>query len=101
MTDGEIHDMDASIETIIKNANLPMSIIIVGVGNESFQNMIRLDGDGGLTSPKGNIKCPRDIVQFVPFNKFQGNAEAMAAELLKEIPYQITQYFVIISLFRQ
>lgn len=74
-----------------------MSIIIVGVGNESFQNMIRLDGDGGLTSPKGNIKCPRDIVQFVPFNKFQGNAEAMAAELLKEIPYQITQYFTMMN----
>jgi hypothetical protein len=25
--------------------NLPMSIIIVGVGNEDFGSMVRLDGD--------------------------------------------------------
>lgn len=85
--------MDGTIETIIKNANLPMSIIIVGIGNDNFEQMVKLDGDNGLVSKTGS-KCPRDIVQFVAFNKFKGNAGEMAAELLKEIPPQVSQYFV-------
>lgn len=47
LTDGEIHDMKETIEEItdIANRNLPVSIIIVGVGSEDFSNMIKLDGD--------------------------------------------------------
>ena len=33
---------------------------------------IALDGDAGLYNTQGK-KCPRDIVQFVPFSKFSGN----------------------------
>ena len=47
LTDGEIHDMDATINEIaeISSQNLPVSIIIVGVGDEDFANMVKLDGD--------------------------------------------------------
>lgn len=45
--------------------------------------MVGLDGDGGLVSPKSDKKCPRNIVQFVPFSRFKGNAEAMAGQLSK------------------
>ena len=56
--------------------------------------MIELDGDGnGLYSPKGQ-KCPRDIVQFVPYRNFNGNPQLLTSELLREIPTQVTQYFV-------
>lgn len=58
--------MDRSIDLIIQAANLPLSIIIVGVGNADFTNMNRLDGDNGLYNSKGT-KAARDIVQFVPF----------------------------------
>lgn len=94
LTDGEIHDMAATKDLITRNANLPTSIIIVGVGNADFDNMIELDGDGkGLYSSSGQ-KCPRDIVQFVPFRNFNGNSQLLTAELLREIPTQVTQYFV-------
>lgn len=47
ITDGEIHDLKETIEVIadMAHSNLPVSIIIVGVGNEDFSNMARLDGD--------------------------------------------------------
>jgi len=47
VTDGEIHDMKSTIDEIayISQKNLPISIILVGVGNEDFGNMVRLDGD--------------------------------------------------------
>jgi hypothetical protein len=50
LTDGEIHDMDATIDKIINSSNIPLSIIIIGVGNENFNNMKILDGDSGLRS---------------------------------------------------
>jgi len=39
MTDGEIHDMDKSIDQIVVSSSLPVSIIIVGVGNANFSSM--------------------------------------------------------------
>ena len=57
--------MDQTIDLVIKAGNLPLSIIIVGVGSADFTNMNRLDGDNGLYGSNGN-KALRDIVQFVP-----------------------------------
>jgi hypothetical protein len=47
VTDGEIHDMEETIEEIadIAERNLPVSIIIVGVGDQDFSSMVKLDGD--------------------------------------------------------
>jgi hypothetical protein len=49
---------------IVAASNLPMSIIIVGVGNENFQTMEYFDGDktGPVKDAQGN-KAARDIVQ--------------------------------------
>lgn len=60
MTDGDIHDMDQTINSIVDASELPISIIIVGVGNEDFKSMRKLDGDEGLTGSKGKSK--RDVV---------------------------------------
>lgn len=95
LTDGTIHDMAETKDIIVKNANLPISVVIVGLGKANFDDMKELDGDGGLFSQ--GTKCPRDIVQFVPFNKFGGNAQLLTQELLREIPNQVNQYFVIFS----
>ncbi len=64
LTDGAIHDMKETIDVIadISKKLLPVSIIIVGLGNEDFSNMVRLDGDDYA------IKVGvRDIVQFVKY----------------------------------
>ena len=53
LTDGEIHDMDQTVDKIIEAASLPLSIIIVGVGSANFDNMSKLDGDNGLYGSGG------------------------------------------------
>ena len=45
ITDGIITDMEDTKRSIVAAAGLPMSIIIVGVGNEDFSAMEELDGD--------------------------------------------------------
>lgn len=69
--------MDRTIDLIVGNSNLPLSIIIVGVGNADFSNMNTLDGDNGLFNSKGQM-ANRDIVQFVPFNQVSGNSDLLA-----------------------
>ena len=48
LTDGTIHDMQTTIKSLINSFHLPLSIIIVGVGNADFTDMEILDGDSGL-----------------------------------------------------
>lgn len=92
LTDGAIMDMDETIKSIIVASALPISIIIVGVGNSDFSSMESLDCDTGrLTDSRGNSIC-RDIVQFVPFSKFAGNSVALAAEVLREVPHQLVEF---------
>ena len=58
--------MADTVEAIVKSTHLPLSIVILGIGNADFRNMSKLDGDGpeGLTDRRGN-KSQRDIVQFI------------------------------------
>eukprot|EP00828_Plagiopyla_frontata_P003800 TRINITY_DN11254_c0_g1_i2.p2 TRINITY_DN11254_c0_g1~~TRINITY_DN11254_c0_g1_i2.p2 ORF type:complete len:323 (-),score=48.85 TRINITY_DN11254_c0_g1_i2:185-1153(-) len=91
LTDGEIHDMDQALRNIVDSWDLPLSIIIVGVGNEQFEKMETLDGDEGLWDSSGR-KAKRDLVQFVPFNKFNGNPDVLAENVLQELPTQLCQY---------
>jgi hypothetical protein len=39
LTDGEIHDMSQTIESLVLSSDLPLSIIIIGVGNADFSKM--------------------------------------------------------------
>ena len=96
LTDGEIHDMENTINCIIQSAALPLSIIIVGIGNADFTKMETLDGDEGLYNSNG-VKAERDLVQFVPFRKFSGNPEALAREVLYEVPDQLVEYMQIVG----
>ena len=66
LTDGEIHDMDLTLDLIDRSSHIPLSIIIIGIGNADFSSMETLDGDNGVTNTKG-VKLKRDLVQFVPF----------------------------------
>ena len=79
--------MDQTKDIIIKMCHLPISIIIIGIGEDSFEKMQELDSDDKvLTNSKGK-PAMRDIVQFVKFNDFRNNSsEALAEEVLKEVP---------------
>ena len=88
--------MPATVDLIVSASGLPISIIIVGVGNADFNNMVTLDGDNGLTDSRG-VRCPRDIVQFVPFREVGNNSASLAQELLRELPKQVVQYMNVIG----
>ena len=77
LTDGEIHDMQQTVDSVVAAADLPLSIIIVGVGNDNFASMKKLDGDSGLIGSNGQ-KAKRDLVQFVPFKEVSGNGAQLA-----------------------
>ncbi|XP_064425236.1 copine-8 isoform X2 [Latimeria chalumnae] len=98
ITDGVISDMAQTKEAIVNAAKLPMSIIIVGVGQAEFDAMVELDGDDIRISSRGKL-AERDIVQFVPFRDYidrTGNhvlsMVRLAKDVLAEIPDQFISY---------
>ncbi|CAH2221538.1 copine-5 isoform X2 [Pelobates cultripes] len=98
ITDGVISDMSQTKEAIVNAAKLPMSIIIVGVGQAEFDAMVELDGDDIRISSRGKL-AERDIVQFVPFRDYvdrTGNhvlsMARLAKDVLAEIPDQLISY---------
>ncbi|XP_023675549.2 copine-2-like isoform X1 [Paramormyrops kingsleyae] len=94
ITDGVISDMDETRHAIVQAAKLPMSIIIVGVGNADFTAMEFLDGDSSILRSYTGEAAVRDIVQFVPFRDFRNAPkETLAKSVLAELPQQVTEYF--------
>ena len=84
--------MPEAIERIVRASGLPLSIVIVGVGNAEFISMEALGKDKGRLADHKGHEARRDIVQFVPCRNFGGNSAALAAEVLKEVPKQLTDF---------
>ena len=94
-----INDMTRSIDLLVQGSKLPLSVIIVGIGNANFGNMETLDADDSpLISSTGERSC-RDLVQFVPFNRYEHNGEKLAEIVLEEIPTQIVQYYAMNQIY--
>ncbi len=92
---GIINDLDSTIQSIVSAADLPLSILIVGVGNADFTQMDALDGDKQKLSYRGK-QASRDIVQFVPMRDFASKTAGgvpvladISRALLAEIPDQL------------
>uniref|UniRef100_A0A8D2IZA1 Copine-3 n=1 Tax=Varanus komodoensis TaxID=61221 RepID=A0A8D2IZA1_VARKO len=94
ITDGVISDMDETRHAVVQASKLPMSIIIVGVGNADFAAMEFLDADTRMLRSYTGEEAVRDIVQFVPFREFRSAPkETLAKAVLAELPQQVVQYF--------
>ncbi|URE03894.1 Copine [Musa troglodytarum] len=93
ITDGVITDLQETKDAIVKASDLPMSILIVGVGGADYKEMEILDADNGkrLESSTGRI-ATRDIVQFVPMRDVQGSQVSVVQALLEELPGQFLSY---------
>lgn len=104
ITDGEIHDFDKACEIILScmkwwtivGCVLPLSVIIVGVGNEHFGQMRKLDGDDG---PLKGHKAPqyRDLVQFVAYQDHKADPTSLTNAVLGELPSQLVAYKALIG----
>lgn len=83
LTDGAVTDVEATCEAVVQASKLPMSVIIVGVGGANFEIMEQLDADGGPLRTRAGEAAARDIVQFVPYRRFQnvsGRCDGSGAE---------------------
>jgi len=101
LTDGIINDMAETSDILVECAYVPLSVIIIGIGNANFENMDTLDGnDEPLISTDG-IKRQRDIVKFVRFEDCRNDPEKISEELLDEVPRQIIDFYTMnnINLF--
>ncbi|CAI2386988.1 unnamed protein product [Moneuplotes crassus] len=86
LTNGDIHDMPKTRDIIVERSHYPLSIIIIGFGENSFHKMIELNGDYIILCNTKVEATIRDIVQFVKFNEFRhGNIQALAEEVLEEV----------------
>ena len=93
LTDGIIEDMQDTINELVEGSFLPLSVIIIGVGNADFSKMVFLDHDNDKLIKSNGVKASRDLVQFVPFLKCESNPEQLSFEVLEEIPRQIVDYY--------
>lgn len=80
ITDGVISDMEETRHAVVQASKLPMSIIIVGVGNADFAAMEFLDGDSRRLRSYTGEEAARDIVQFVPFREFRNVSGSLGQE---------------------
>jgi hypothetical protein len=93
ITDGVINDMPDTVDAIVDAGSLPLSIIIIGVGPADFGAMNALDADDHPLVSRQGKKMIRDIVQFVPFRKFEKeHYTVLASEVLAEVPTQFVQW---------
>ncbi|VVA90554.1 unnamed protein product [Arabis nemorensis] len=93
ITDGVLTDMAGTLDALVRASDLPLSVLIVGVGNADFKQMEILDADKGsrLESSTGRI-ATRDIVQFVPMREIHSGQVSVVQALLEELPGQFLSY---------
>ncbi|KAK6243492.1 hypothetical protein QUC31_009901 [Theobroma cacao] len=93
ITDGVLTDMQETMEALVRASDLPLSILIVGVGDADFKQMEILDADNGhrLESSTGRL-ATRDIVQFVPMREVYSCRISVVQALLEELPGQFLSY---------
>lgn len=93
ITDGILTDLQETIDALVRASDLPLSILIVGVGNADFQQMEILDADNGqpLRGSTGRL-ATRDIVQFVPMREVDSGRISVVQSLLEELPGQFLTY---------
>ena len=93
LTDGTISDEQMAVDLIVRGSFAPLSIVIVGLGNDEFRSMERLDADEEpLVDSHGKV-MDRDIVQFVSFRAINTSAAELSRQVLAEIPRELVNYF--------
>lgn len=94
LTDGTINDMKKVKELLVSASSLPLSVIIIGVGNADFADMNELDSDGKVLTDARGFKAQRDIVQFVALKDVRRKGDvSLGQTTLAELPAQVETYY--------
>lgn len=90
LTDGEISERNEFLQALIEASKEQISVIIVGVGEASFDNMEELlQTENDLPLEVNGKRAMRNVVQFVRQRDF---GEELAANVLQQIPAQFLKY---------
>ena len=92
--DGDSFDTEGTRRALIRASALPVSIVLVGIGDSYFPNLVAYDADKQPMQTSERVSAMRDCVQFVRFNDFVAeegkvNKRKLSDEVLKEIPGQV------------
>ncbi|XP_020246259.1 protein BONZAI 2-like isoform X2 [Asparagus officinalis] len=95
VTDGVITDLQETKDALVNASDLPLSILIVGVGGADFKEMEVLDADKGERLENSTGRVPtRNVVQFAPLQDVQSDGDGVTViqSLLAELPGQFMSY---------
>jgi copine 5/8/9 len=88
--------MKETCKEIVKMSYMPVSLVIVGIGDEDFTYMETLDADTQVLQADDGRYAARDIIQFVPLEDIKEMAYVEVAErVLSEIPHHFVDYMVL------
>jgi len=88
---GKIVDWKETVAELVSMGSLPISVVLVGVGNVDMEQMKALDADRHVLEYKGR-RAQRDLVQFVPFNRYKDTPARLAEECLGEVTKQVVTF---------
>lgn len=98
LTDGTVDDFNDTVDKIIEASNLPLSIVIVCLGDGDFTQIKKLDQDEvPLQSEKKGI-CKRDMIDVINFKDYITEQRTpltevhLARKTFAEIPAQFVRY---------
>lgn len=95
--DNEINDMYQTMSSIVQSSFLPLSVIFVAVGNQSFNGLHQLL-EFPLSDESGK-KSLRKNVQLAVLRDFGNDANSLASEVLKKIPKELEEFMNLIHYF--
>lgn len=78
LTDGRYMDEEQTIESLLECSRLPISVIIVGIGDAADLTAMRTLDMG--------LPCQRDVVKYVHFNDFKNDRFMLTRQILDELP---------------
>ncbi len=93
ISDGNNHDVDEMTRQLIKSERYPISVCIVGVGDENFSKMLQMDSRTKPLEDKDGNKSERDMCQFVRYNDFKDRPDKLTEYMLNVIPSQVEAYY--------
>jgi len=88
LTKGAIHDVETTLKSLLGCDVLPISILILGIGEKRFDKLELFEKEGFFLTVE---KLKRTFVHFYKSGSFDG-VETMLEESLKEIPSQFLEY---------
>ena len=88
------NDFQNTIDALIEITYLPLSVVIIGIGNSEFDDIKKLFAHKNKISSKGMEKL-RNNSHFITMKDCNFNNDILKNKCLKDIPKQIVQYYSI------